>query len=97
MKKYTVSDSDRIQQHKTYMMQNGDFLGEQRISIDGRRRWLSLIVLCLGALMIVLDFLRAAFEQSKKEAEHHNSGESQIFITRGEIHESRNARKMALD
>ena len=55
MKKYTVSDSDRIQQHKTYMMQNGDFLGEQRISIDGRRRWLSLIVLCLGALMIVLD------------------------------------------
>src|SRR2546425_2594787 len=64
MKKYNVSDlerekllstSDRIQQHKKYMTQNGGFIGEQRTSIDGRTRWLALIVLCLGALMIVLD------------------------------------------
>src|SRR5437870_10480563 len=37
------------------MTQNGGFIGEQRTSIDGRTRWLALIVLCLGALMIVLD------------------------------------------
>src|SRR5947208_11315837 len=55
MKKYHISDSDGIQQNETYMMQNGGFLGEQRMSIGDRTRWFALIVLCLGALMIVLD------------------------------------------
>src|SRR5216684_2756542 len=50
-----MSTSDAIQQHKKYMIQNGDVMGEQQISIDGRKRWLALIVLCLGSLMIVLD------------------------------------------
>src|SRR3989442_8571700 len=55
MKKYHISDSDGIQQNETYMMQNGGFLGEQRMSIGDRTRWFALIVLCLGTLMIVLD------------------------------------------
>jgi EmrB/QacA subfamily drug resistance transporter len=50
-----MSTSDEIQQHKKYMMQNYDTQEEQRMSIDGRRRWFALIVLCLGTLMIVLD------------------------------------------
>src|SRR5216117_176493 len=33
-----------------------DTMSEQdRMGIDGRRRWFALIVLCLGSLMIVLD------------------------------------------
>src|SRR5947208_9814622 len=55
MKKYHISDSDGIQQNETYMMQNGGFLGEQRMSIGDRTRWFALYVLCLGTLMIVLD------------------------------------------
>src|SRR5919108_4989148 len=55
MKKYHISDSDRIQQNETYMMQNGGFVGEQRMSISDRTRWFALMILCLGALMIVLD------------------------------------------
>src|SRR6266566_6368391 len=55
MKKYHISDLDGIQQNETYMMQNGGFLGEQRMSIGDRTRWFALIVLCLGPLMIVLD------------------------------------------
>src|SRR5213080_1958272 len=55
MKKYYISDSDGIQQNETYMMQDGGFLGEQRMSIGDRTRWFALIVLCLGTLMIVLD------------------------------------------
>src|SRR6266702_2503240 len=55
MKKYHISDLDGIQQNETYMMQNGGFLGEQRMSIGDRTRWFALIVLCLGTLMIVLD------------------------------------------
>src|SRR6266704_3397611 len=55
MKKYHISDLDGIQQNETYMMQNGGFLGEQRMSIGDRTRWFALIVLCLGSLMIVLD------------------------------------------
>src|SRR5256884_1951596 len=55
MKKYHISDSDGIQQNETYMVQNGGFLGEQRMSIGDRTRWFALIVLCLGTLMIVLD------------------------------------------
>jgi EmrB/QacA subfamily drug resistance transporter len=37
------------------MIPDEDFMGEQRMSIDARRRWLALVVLCLGTLMIVLD------------------------------------------
>jgi EmrB/QacA subfamily drug resistance transporter len=37
------------------MIPDEDFMREQRMSIDARRRWLALIVLCLGTLMIVLD------------------------------------------
>src|SRR5437588_2419092 len=55
MKKYHISDSDGIQQNETYMVQNGGFLGEQRMSIGDRTRWFALYVLCLGSLMIVLD------------------------------------------
>src|SRR5438128_5305609 len=55
MKKCHISDLDGIQQNETYMMQNGGFLGEQRMSIGDRTRWFALIVLCLGTLMIVLD------------------------------------------
>src|SRR5437868_4486534 len=55
MKKYHISDLDGIQQNETYMMQNGGFLGEQRMSIGDRTRWFALIVLCLGTLMVVLD------------------------------------------
>src|SRR6266566_2867128 len=55
MKKYHISDLDGIQQNETYMVQNGGFLGEQRMSIGDRTRWFALIVLCLGTLMIVLD------------------------------------------
>src|SRR5256884_2484120 len=55
MKKYHISDLDGIQQNETYMMQNGGFLGEQRMSIGDPTRWFALIVLCLGTLMIVLD------------------------------------------
>ncbi len=48
MQKNIVSDMDKIQQ-------NGSFPGEQRVSMSSRTRWLALIVLCLGSLMIVLD------------------------------------------
>src|SRR5213080_1469838 len=55
MKKYYISDSDGIQQNETYMMQDGGFLGEQRMSIGDRTRWFALYVLCLATLLIVLD------------------------------------------
>src|SRR6266480_487487 len=55
MKKYHISDLDGIQQNETYMMQNGGFLGEQRMSVGDRTRWFALLVLCAGDLMIVLD------------------------------------------
>lgn len=55
MKNNTVSDLDEIQPHKTPIIQNEGFSGEQRMSMDSRTRWLALIVLCLGTLMIVLD------------------------------------------
>src|SRR6266704_2561234 len=50
-----MSTSEEIQQNETYMIESKDFIREQPVSIEGRRRWLALIVLCLGALMIVLD------------------------------------------
>src|SRR6266700_4512486 len=50
-----LSTPEEIQQYKKYQRQNGDFMEEQRISIDGRARWLALLDLCFGSLMIVLD------------------------------------------
>src|SRR5579862_5182019 len=38
-----------------FLMQHGGFMEDQQASVADRTRWVSLIVLCLGSLMIVLD------------------------------------------